>query len=487
MGGWTARASIGVLALVCACGPDTGESEVDCDVDAMVPLLLSASDESASLVGRAGETWVFEVKTYPMDVADIVASDDFWPSSIDTHFLAVDGCGAEPRSIAEGLENVAAPPSPQWPWLARLYGDGPTVGVYRIDPVGGAAPVQIASDPDGQFLWTPDGVVVIDGATSDPSTLVHVAFDPDGGLQKTILREDVERLAGSAGTDLVHHRIAFISTEDQLFVFDVATREERLVRVATPYATAYDAQSRALLTHGVIGRSSHFIDADGTLDIELIEGSQGTISQSNSEFVAQLIPDGEGISETQIVWVPELREFRGPGKWLSTGRSPDGAIRMLQGPDAIYRLDADTDEPISVREGQGYASVFGDRIWLAEDVPPIEDGPFADGWMRLVRMQMDGSDPEDLFGDEARAFTQLNGDLWLVMPGLDERGLGEIEAVDLATGEREPLLDSVRRIAAVGPSLFVDDSPNDALVNRAASDDPDGNGVWLVHADRLFR
>ena len=73
------------------------------------------------------------------------------------------------------------------------------------------------------------------------------------------------------------------------------------------------------------------------------------------------------------------------------------------------------------------------------------------------------------------------------MPGLDERGLGAIEALDLATGEREPLLDSVRRIAAIGPSLFVDDSPNDALVNRAASDDPDGNGVWLVHADRLFR
>ena len=71
---------------------------------------------------------------------------------------------------------------------------------------------------------------------------------------------------------------------------------------------------------------------------------------------------------------------------------------------------------------------------------------------------------------------------------LDERGLGDLEAIDLATGERETLLDSVLdRIVASGPSELVDDDPNDALVQRISPDDPKGNGMWLVRRDRLFR
>jgi hypothetical protein len=489
MCGWTLRVSIGVLALVCACGPDEGEYEVDCDADAIVPLLVTADDEQALLVGRTGETWVFEVVTYPMDVADMAASGEHWPSSIGRRFLAVDGCGAEPRSIAERFESVVAPPSAEWPWLAKRWGDGPTTGVYAFDPVEGTVPVRIASDPEAQFLWTTGGVVVIDGPTADPSTLVHVAFDDGGGMQKTTLRDDVERFAVSAKSDLVYERIAFLTTEDQLFVLDVATREERLVRVATLSATSFDAQSRALSIAGGIGQPRHLIDVDGTVDIELIQGDGEylTSTASSPEFVASMPPVDADNGETQIVWMPELREFRGPGRWLSVGRSEDGAIRMLHGLDAIYRLDADSDEPILVRQGEGYATVLDDRIWVAENVAPTADTPFAQQKMRLLRMQLDGSEPEDLLGYEAVAFTQMDDDLWLVIPDLDERGLGELEAVDLGTGEREPLLDSVLRIRSDGHSVLVDDSKNDALVYSVTPEDPDRNGIWLVHADRLLQ
>lgn len=260
--------------------------------------------------------------------------------------------------------------------------------------------------------------------------------------------------------------------------------------IGTPPATAYDTQSRALFVCGGIGQPCHFIDADGSLDIELFanEGVDYVSIVSSSDFVASVPPLDAAMGESQIVWMPELREFRGPGRWLSQGRSEDDAIRMLQGPDAIYRLDADTDEPMLVRQGQGYATVFGNRIWPEDAVdgtPTVSSRPSK---LRFVRMLMDGSNVEDLLGHEVTNVTQLDRDRWIYTTELDARDLGELEAVDLVTGERETLLDFVMpQATASRSSAFVDDEPNDALVHRITPDDPEGNGVWWVHTDRLFR
>ena len=71
---------------------------------------------------------------------------------------------------------------------------------------------------------------------------------------------------------------------------------------------------------------------------------------------------------------------------------------------------------------------------------------------------------------------------------VDGRSGVDLEAIDLSTGEREMVLDSVMdRIVPSTASELVDDEPNDALVQRITPDDPDGNGIWLVQRDRLFR
>jgi hypothetical protein len=479
------RAWMLVGMVACACEAGAGQ-EADCESDADVPLLPLDVDEAATLAGRTDDAWIFQVTTYPEAYATLIARQEQWPAPVAKRIVAVEGCDAVPRTIADGLEQVHAPPRVGLPWIAASEAIvGTSSALWRIDPEGDDAPVQLTGRYSS-VVWTDDGALVVDTDDGNGGTLVRVRETEDG-VTTTIEREGVLQIARSVVGDLVLDRVALVTIEGDLVVRDLASGEERLVRPGVGSAEALDAHSRILRLSTAIEERDVVVDVDGGAAIEFAPDDGRLVFRSSSIGSAEArFFDGEGISDTQIVLLPELRELQFAGDWWCADCSrTETESALLAGPDGLFWLAPGGEVPVRVRAGATIGGIADGHLYALEPASPTVGASYGPG-ARLVRMDLDGSQPVDLLrGDAAMDVVRLSADRWAYTHDVGADGLGELVVVDTATAAREAVADDVWQ-RGFSSFTFDYDEPMDDITYFAVSDDPARHGMRLVHVDRLF-
>lgn len=472
---------VGVLAAAC----EGGTTEVDCDDDVEVPLLRLELDETATVAGRTDAGWIVEVQTHSGPVADALGGAGASIEMIDRRVVVVEGCDAEPRTIADGLGKVHAPPLAGLPWIAEsqvALDQSPPL--WRIDPAGEEAPVQIT----GRYswiAWTEDGALVVDADDEDGGALVRVR-ETDDGVTTTLERDDVKRVA--IGKDVVQERVAFVTTDDDLVVRDLASGEEQLVRPGVDVVWSSDARSRFLMLTTAGEEQAMVVDADEGTAIDLVAGTEDEVVlrwMTTGSGQAQVFGDG-GVVESQVVLFPELRELRFQGEWWCSDctREESDSV-LLSSPDGLYVLHDGADVPVQLRAVPASGFFEGDHIYAFEVVLPSAGTDPHRTTHRLVRLDLDGSNAVDLLlGDTASDVVRLSRDRWAYSRKLGGDLVGELVVMDTARAEREEVADDV--LFQVFSRIGAEPEDTNELPYFAVSEDPERHGLWLVHVDRLF-
>ncbi len=472
-----------VVGLAAAC--EGGTTGVDCENDVEVPLLRLELDEAATVAGRTDDGWIVEVQTFSAPVAEALVGPGESIELIDQRVVVVEGCDAVPRTIADGLGKVHAPPLAGLPWIAEPQVElGQSPPLWRIDPSGEKAPVQITGRYS-RIAWTEDGALVVDADDEDGGALVRVR-ETDDGVTTTLERENVKRVA--IGKDVVQERVAFVTSDDELVVRDLASGEEQLVRPGVDVVWSSDARSRFLMFTIAGEEQAMVVDADEGTAIDLVAGTEDEVVlhwMTEGSGHAQVFGDG-GVVESQVVLFPELRELRFPGEWwCSDCTREDSDSVLLSGPHGLYVLDEGGDEPVQLRAAPAAGIIEDDHIYAFEFVLPSAGTDPNRTTHRLVRLDLDGSNAVDLLlGDTASDVIRLSRDRWLYSRKLGSDLVGELVVMDTARAEREEVADDV--LFQVFNRLSAEPADTNELPYFAVSEDTDRHGLWLVHVDRLF-
>lgn len=464
---------------------EAGTTAVDCENDVDVPLLRLEANETASVAGRSGDAWILEVETHGGDVVDALAGHAEMPAVVARRVVAVEGCEATPRTIGDGLASVHAPPREGLPWIAESDGSiGTSPPLWRIDPDGRDSPVQITGRYSN-VVWVEDGAFVVDAADETGGSLVRVRETGDG-ISATVEREGVLRL--SVADQLPRERVALVTTEDDLVVRDVASGEETLVRPGVGGVWSSDVRSRFLMLYTAVEERAMVVDVDEATAIELIDGAE-------TDFVGRWMTAGssqsqvyrdDGAVESQVVLFPELRDLRFDGDWKCTDctRKESDAM-VLRGPDGLYLLGDGSDVPVQLRPVRGEGFIADGHVYAFEDVPPSVPADAGRNSLRLVRLDLDGSNAVDLLlGERATDIVRLSDDRWAYsrIPGFGM--FGELVVMDTATTAREEVADDA--MSYLYDRVGAEPEDTDELAYFAVSDDPDRHGIWIAHVDRLF-
>jgi hypothetical protein len=474
---------VGLIALAACRDRAIDES----DADRLLPL---APEEAATLAGRVGSSWIFDVTVSSSDVTDdIDASVDEDLEVVAGRIVAVDEVGAEPRVIADGFDAVTGPPASGLPWLAKRRG-ADTPGLWRIDPVNGAAPVRL-TNAHGSFVWTRTGVLALDGDGDEEKMLVHLRETADGEVQKEGLREGVGSIVSNSRGAEVQDRIAFVTSAGDLIVRDVDDGAERVVRTGVSSALGFDAHARVMFVSALDGR--YFaIDADDGRELALGPDEQGGYVGVVHSADQVVIGSGQSPSDegrSIVVVMPDLRRLDLEGRWMVVFREPgeDGTV-LLRGPDGLHRLDPGSTVPSLVLPIDTLnAHVIDDRISVLEDQVRDPLAPYTLTPRRLLVLDGRDAEPEVAFEGPFTNARLLAPDRWAFAEYADGRG-GDVVLVDLDSGA-EARLD--------GPVLGYFQTPDDfyaAVASEAEQtllyyrDDDDRriNGIWLADVDRLL-
>lgn len=474
-------------ALTCACSAESGRAEVDCDAVA-VPLLELAADERAELVGRAGDDWVFEVRTYPADLDDIAAGDD--PMLPIAHRVeTVGGCGEEARIVGDGLDWVDAPPQDDLPWIARTAKQRSPQGLWLVDPHAKAPLVRLTSGIE-DYVRTESGAIVVDGNGSDRTWLSRVEVEVGRSPVMTTEREGIRELAPVLDGSQVYERVAFVTEVAELTVRELATGAERIVRSDVVRARMLDASGDRFYVTTTAAPSGVVIDDAAGLEIELLSGSDVEVIGSASVAVGPtwlegILREAGQTVETHQVLLPDLRELRHAGDWtcVDCGRRHSDAI-LLRGPEGIYRVDPESDTPVLVGAFAGSAVVLADRIRVYDAVA-VEPPALGVPTYRLLDMALDGTDVRDVLGEEANDIASLGDGRWAYVRGVDHDGDGELVVLDEGIGERRVVAGRVGADVGWLSWALVGDEGGARLLYHQRGDD-EVEGVWLVDLDRVL-
>ncbi len=210
--------------VACACGPDSAEDDVDCERDATVPILRVEPNELVVPYGRMGESWMFVVISYPLDVRDILARDEGWGEATTYRVVATDGCEAEPRTVATGLGELAPAPRDDLPWVADTPPRSSDDGLWILDPMRNGAAHRVQDDWPFEHVWIDGALWMLEGSSDPPYDLVRVSVDPDGDVTKILVRPDVHGIGRTIGPEVVRSAVA-IASGGVAIVLDAQTGE----------------------------------------------------------------------------------------------------------------------------------------------------------------------------------------------------------------------------------------------------------------------
>jgi hypothetical protein len=465
-----------------ACGPESGEEPVDCERDVTVPILRVGSDEVVVPYGRMEESWMFVVLTYPGDAREMWTSNAGWSDPLSYRVVASDGCDAESRTLANGLDELEPAPRADLPWVARSGRDDGDAGLWLLDPMRNGAAHRVQDHWPWQHPWIDGALWMLEGSGDPPYDLVRVEIDADGEASKNLVRSGVHGIASAVGPEVVRSVIA-VESDGVVIVLDAQSGEELWRRDAPYGADVFDADARVLL---VVEETEAFV-VDRIAGVEIrLERSPVTVFESEPGAVWRpLVENGEEF--TRMVLIPEMLERRLPGRWSCTDAcDADAPARVLQGPDGLYLLGDPMAEPLRLRGGEGDASIVDDHVELRMYEPSMDPDASALEWEhREAAHAFDGSAiVDDRFGRAVLDSIALIDDRWAYVRESDD-AFGELVFFDGRTEAHVPIADDVFPLldAWRGASTLPWSERRSEFIYVTYEDDE--TTVWLAHADRL--
>ncbi|MBC8067067.1 MAG: hypothetical protein IAG13_01940 [Deltaproteobacteria bacterium] len=379
-------------AWLVGCGPSS-EAAQDCDAELVRMIELEASERFAAVV--------------PLGEAVAIAVDQWTDTGqYPARIVAVDGCGEQPRVVAEGIESREVPPRAELPWLVRYPDDAEEPGTWLVDPWDQRAPHRMSDGEAELVAWTERGVVItrtvdqklelvsIDLAGVTPSERVlHGAI---GGISSH-LRDEVRTVVVDDGSDVL--------------AFDVATGSYEVVAKQAE-ATWVFGDTAAFVRCSPRDRSQDFVVERATGRITML-GREGVTSLRTTGFADGLFVHGD--SETQLLMMPEGVSRWLPGSWYSAARSDDGTW-LLANEDGLHRLDPDATSPVKVAAEQGIVFFAVGRFYFAQDKTTGAGYPS----FRVLRTGADGTAPVDFLGKVVHDLVPVGPGRWAYLADYDD-------------------------------------------------------------------
>ncbi len=481
-----------------ACGPSLGSESAAlaelCGENAPVQLLPLGQDEAVTAtphaIVRNGDRWLIGVHT------EVDTGED------QERIVSVDDCGGDANVVAEGYDQVLAPPRAGLPWVACRQ-----VGVIHedmawFDPEGRVPPRSLGSRAC-QLAWVGDEVVFA-VPSGDAYQLTVARFDAAGEVAaQEVLANDISTWAHRTPVRNQSHtsyailsapRVAeeptghlyAVTTSDELLDVEVGTRQLTVVGryaggirsiVADDQIVAMRGES-AFVVDLAQGDVAEYADVQSGINGGPYLGSgsvtvtRNSVANGNTYAVTRgdmldhvlpstlLYPVGEG-DGGRIYFFGSTRDHRGLFTWR-----PDSPIYRTESPEFL------AGPALSAwHDGDLYAVTR----WTAE---PSEDEPEYD----LVRFVGPSLTAEVLFRDvydplplpggrwvSVREDSETSGALTVLTPG-DDRGTVVDEGVD-------------RELAAFqgGPARAVDTDTDATVVYVVTRGGR--RGVWLLELE----
>lgn len=463
------RTFVPMIASVLACGPsqagdDVVEFDADCERDVSVPLIALEDGEHFDEVYARGDGAVVLASTH---TGSVYSPDD---EPRDGRLLAVDGCGLAPREVLAHVGSIEPHPDPERAWLVMVEPQWPDAGMWLVETEDGGAAQRISGENVGRVLWTDKGVVVRRDTAERTCDLVHAWLDDDGHLQETLLVAGAECGAPRFVPERSPASKVATIREGEVVIADVATAEVEATGMAADDVWMVDAEADILLiqtvdpfAHVLMSRASGAsiaLGGEGSTSLSIVAASGAKSTWSIR---------GDDESQTQLINVPELREYWFDGDWRSVaGGAPDGT-RLLDGPEGLHRLGPQDTTPQLLLE-ERCAGFFGhDAFYVLAD--PEAEGSSA---AHLLRITIDGSRIDDVFGTEVASARRVSEDRWVYLPG------GELPIrPHLQDGDATRTLDAPPSLWLVGDDadwFSADVAPEPSPVLAIA---PHGDTSWL--------
>jgi hypothetical protein len=420
-----------VVVMAAGCGPATASDPIDCD-EAIVPLFDAPEGRELADVLRVGDGVIVEVK---VDLEGVI-----YPP-YDHSLLAIDHCGAKPRTLATSVGDLHPAPREGLPWLVEIATTD-TSETWLLDPAGDAPHYRVSTSTSAfdSFDWFDDGVVVTRSA-ADGATYELVAISDSAGTvaEWIAIADVVPHIA--AGLSTLIRSIASASAVGELVLVDPLRHSTEAVRSDVLSGFALDVDAR-LVWFTVA--DAELYERDWILDRssgeEILIGRPEWSGVGYERTASMISASTSSADETQVVLLPEGREMWWPGDWsaLFSAHARDGT-RLLYKDDQIHRLLPGAERP--------------ELIYPAPAIPFFADETFylfavdVDSY-RALRLEDDGSFL-DVLDRGVLDVWALNDGRWVYLTGPAEPG--ELRVRDLQSGDDTLLADDVISIAARDP------------------------------------
>lgn len=483
--------SLTLALTLAACGPGI---EPDSPLDercgqAEPTLLLSLEpDQIVPFDRRAvvpyGDRWLVAVSTLAREFDGTIPLGD---EIVESRVVSVDACGTEPpRFIAEGIDIVLPPPEPDLPWMGC---DSVSNRMFIIDPDGEVPPFELGTMDHCRTRQELPGAIWLKRMVSDEEAqllrVTHLEGHPS-------IETSIETVAEHVSPEGRSHAIVgdllwYVTTDGELLEYDLSTRDGTLLAEGVGAVMAANSRFLSWTDESDLfrpGRWTVFDRETGTqLPVEI--GGQDAVQSGYLLFsLVFLVQRLDGTAETQVTRLPSLESTTIRGPWTVVAESGPGDL-ILRGTGvsgSLYILRLGTEEPEPLLDSfTPMVRVNDDDLWVW-DYYDYESGLTQENSTRLVRIPLDGGEPETIIDDVYQPLA-LDDGRWLTVRGYAGDGRGELRVIDPQAGT-EQVVDHDVSVWFSRPNDTPDDvfgfgaRPSDEVFVYSVHDGGARNGLW---------
>lgn len=481
------HARIAVLALACACAPDTAPALAElaelCGESTPVQVLALAPGEvppeTAARAADLGERSLFAVLTLPegVDEAGPIALPVAVPMlGLTARIESVDRCGEDHHVVAEGVFEAHAPRGADGPWLGAHALTGQ---LHWFDAEGRWPARPIARTSTWALL--DDRTVVLHRRSDD--ALVKVALVGAGErVDVDVLAEAVDRvsLVGDAPHTIDDAPIVALGHDGVLALVDPSSGARQMLRAAVvDFVQRRDRRWLAWVEVDAAGaRSVWRLDrATGASDVLAAKVPDDIAIRLSADGVELSGPSASGW-ELRVVSIVSGGTLQLATTWPVVGSGSDGRLVVPTAP-GVNRVFAPAGAGfVEVGRIDGRVrGVAGDRALLHDDTPyariPADIRPYDLVAVSIVTFT------REILRRRVWSPVALDHDRWLRIDRADARDPHRLVVVDGDTGAaREVDGDLGERATLVLPVHATPEAPAREAVYFVDDPDSDRHGLW---------
>lgn len=414
-------------------------------------LSIAPNEVLTGLPRRAGDRWVFAIRSHGDDPLERNVDDPFPVWKPRGRLVSVDACGDDPQTIVDDVLAWSRHHTDHGTlWLACSQDTGQ---LWRFDPMAqeplqsfGLVGRDMSQDGEAAYkchevLVTNDAVILRRPNKDGVASLVRVALSDHGPDADEVLGDG--RWLGTSGTPAEASAVLVWKADGSVVSIDIGTGVSSVVVVTTA------DQSAALYAGRYIG----VLDPPPTSSLRLHDLRTGAQLDVHSRAAPIFLPSvsrkweveqNEGLLRLQdddgshrLMWLPEM-EIQAVGGTLTaaTRVGADAVVFWVRTDDGTwdtYTIDAPGAEPRLLLEGAGPpASVDTSGIIAPDTAHPYLGGnapaPHTETSVDWLSLPLDGSEGSVVVHDVFDPRRLTGGD-WVTVRGYGE-ALGELLVVD---------------------------------------------------------